>query len=152
MDKFEKLIMWTGTKVKLHNRHTVNDQATVNIPIYSIYTCLLGENVGYEKGDNKARPVLVISNEEINKRSGNVIIVPLSKNIKWKDTEKTKLRYDSHYVLKKSKYTKLAFDSAIQCEDIRVVSKARLGSYVCNLSDPYDIKQIKKRIKYTFEI
>lgn len=152
MDKFEKLIMWTGTKAKLHNKHLCNNMTNLNIPMFSIYTCLLGENVGFEKGDNKSRPVLVVSTNQINTRSGNVVIIPLSKNIKWKNPERRILKYNSHYVLYKSKYPQLTFDSAVQCEDIRCVSKCRLGTYICNLNDPYDIKQIKERLKYTFEI
>ena len=48
------------------------------------------------------RPVLIVSADNINRKSGNVIVVTLSKNIKWEDPiTKRKLKYDTHYVLKK---------------------------------------------------
>ena len=43
---------------------------------------------------------------------------------------------------KKSKYNKLNYDSAVQCEDIRSVSKARMGKYICKI-DGIDMVEIK---------
>ena len=70
----------------------------------------------------------------------------MSKEIKYKDDNtKTELKYEWHYVFKKSKYNKLNYDSAVQCEDIRSVSKARMGKYICKI-DGIDMVEIKKRI------
>lgn len=93
---------------------------------------------------------LIVSTRQINYESGNVIVVPLSKNIKYQ-TGTRKLKYPYHFVLQKSKYPKLAFDSVVQCEDIRCVSKARLSTFVCN-TDPKDMLQIKKRLKSALQI
>ena len=38
---------------------------------------------------------------------------------------------------------KLNYDSAVQCEDIRSVSKARMGKYICKI-DGIDMVEIKK--------
>lgn len=97
-------------------------------------------------GSNRAR-VLSCPLTKINTNSGNVVVVPLSKNIKWTQTPdgKKTLRYDWHYVLYKQKYP-LNYDSAVYCEDIRSISKVRLGKYICHV-DPQDMKNISKRIK-----
>lgn len=151
-EKYANLLKWLLIKIKIHKKHLTNDLRNVFIPRNAIYTCNLGENIGYEKGGNKSRPVLVVSHADLNKKSGNVVIVPLSSKIKWKDKQKKKLRFDSHYVLYKSKYNKLDEDSAVQCEDIRVVSKNRLGDFVCYINDTKDVNNINKRLKYTLQL
>ena len=98
-----------------------------------------------------ARPCLIVSNQRINHESGNIIVIPFSKNIKYEHGTKSRLKYPYHYVLRKSKYSKLQFDSVVQCEDIRCVSKARLSKYICNV-DTTDMKEIRKRIKIALQI
>lgn len=151
-EKSSNLFMWMDKKLKLHELHIKNNQSGWKVQRGSIYTCYLGENIGFEKGvSTQSRPVLVVSSDDLNRKSGNVVIVPLSKNIKWKDVSKKTLQYQSHYVLYKSKYKKLEHNSAIQCEDVRVVSKSRLGSLICFIDKP-DMSKISKRLKYTFQI
>lgn len=111
----------------------------------------MGINIGHEKSRLEARPCLIVSSDRINKKSSNVIIVPLSKEIKYKDGTKTELYYDWHYILKKSKYNSLAFDSAVQCEDIRCVSKSRMGKFITKI-DPNDMKEIRKRLRKALQI
>jgi mRNA interferase MazF len=80
------------------------------------------------------------------------VVIPLTKEIKYKDnTTKTELKYEWHYVLKKSKYNQLNYDSAVQCEDIRSVSKARMGKYICSI-DTTDLDEIKKRLKKALQV
>ncbi|MGI6227811.1 MAG: type II toxin-antitoxin system PemK/MazF family toxin [Peptococcales bacterium] len=151
-NKYENLLRWSSHKIKLHEKFINNNLTKWKVPRKAIYGCYLGENIGFEKSGLDSRPVLVVSNELVNNGSGNVVVVPLSKNIKWKDNVKnSKLRYYSHYVLYKSKYNKLNEDSAIQCEDIRVISKSRLGNLICFVEDD-DMKEINKRIKYTLQV
>lgn len=116
-----------------------------------VFTCHFGENIGDEKC-GMGRPVLVVSSDKINRKSGNVIVVTLSKNIKWTDATRTRLKYETHWVLKKAKYPQLAFDSAVQCEDIKVISKARLGKFICQIDNASDMKQIRKRLKSALQI
>lgn len=145
-------IKWLNKKLKLQNYFNINKNKLANWKIHrgQIYTCFLGENIGFEKSRMEARPCLIVSTRQINYESGNVIVVPLSKNIKYQ-TGTRKLKYPYHFVLQKSKYPKLAFDSVVQCEDIRCVSKARLSTFVCN-TDPKDMLQIKKRLKSALQI
>ena len=144
-------IKWVNKKLKLQNHFTKNNSSLTRWKVHrgQIYTCFLGENIGYEKSRMEARPCLIVSTQSIND-GGNVVVVPLSKNIKY-ISGTTKLKYPYHYVLKKSDYPKLTCDSAIQCEDIRCVSKARLTTFVTNI-DPKDMSQIKKRLRSALQI
>ncbi|MBA5850259.1 type II toxin-antitoxin system PemK/MazF family toxin [Clostridium sp. cel8] len=151
-DKAKKLARWFCVKMYLQEKHENNNFRNWFTVRGDIYTCHFGENIGDEKC-GLGRPVLIVSADNINKKSGNVIVVTLSKNIKWKDPQtKRNLKYSTHYVLKKSKYPQLACDSVVQCEDIRVVSKARLGQYICSVDLSTDMKQIRKRLKSALQI
>lgn len=48
----------------------------------TIFTCELGENIGTEQ--NGERSMLVLSNDRINRTSGNVKIAPLTTKLKTK--------------------------------------------------------------------
>ena len=152
MSDANSYIQWLNKKLKLNNYFHKNSTKITQWKVNrgQIYTCFLGENIGFEKSRIEARPCVVVSTQQINHESGNVIVVPLSKNIKYFPGTK-KLRYPYHYVLKKSTYSKLKYDSAVQCEDIKCVSKARLSTYICNV-DPKDMLEIKKRLKKALQI
>lgn len=145
-------IKWLNKKLKLNNYFKKNERKLNSWKVNrgQIYTCYLGENIGYEKSRIEARPCIIISCKQINHESGNVIVVPLSKNIKYENGT-DKLRYSYHYVLKKEIYPKLSCDSAVQCEDIRCISKARLCTYVCNIKSD-DMQRIQKRLKSALQI
>ncbi|MBQ4543671.1 MAG: type II toxin-antitoxin system PemK/MazF family toxin [Clostridia bacterium] len=150
-NKYENMLRWIPNKLRIQEKFNKNPQTTVRYPRGSIYTCFFGENIGHEKSRLEARPCVVISNNRINYNSSNVVVIPLSKEIKYKDASKTELKYEWHYVLRKSKYTLLAFDSVVQCEDIKCVSKSRMGNYICSI-DVTDLNNIKKRIKKALQI
>lgn len=46
---------------------------------------------------------------------------------------------------------RINYNSAVKCEDIRSVSKARMGKYICKI-DVSDMNEIRKRIKKTLQI
>lgn len=150
-NKFENLYRWAGHKLKIQDKFNKNNQSTTKYPRGAVYACYLGENIGHEKSRLEARPCLIVSTNGINYKNSNVIIVPLSKHIKYKDGQSNKLAYKWHYKLEKSKYTTLVYDSAVQCEDIRCVSKARMGKFICKI-DNDDMLEIKKRLKSTLQI
>ena len=104
-----------------------------------------------KKSRLEARPCVIISNNRINYNGSNVIIVPLSKTIRYKENSTSELKYEWHYILKKTKYKELNFDSSIQCEDIRCISKSRIGKYICKI-DSDDMNEIRKRIKKTLQV
>ena len=152
MSNASSYITWLNKKLKLQNHFEKNIDRLNKWKINrgQIYTCFFGENIGYEKSRLQARPCLVVSTQIINHDSGNVIVVPFSKNIKYQPNTNN-LKYQYHYVLKKKDYPSLAFDSAVQCEDIRAVSKARLSTYICNINKN-DMREIQKRLKYALQI
>lgn len=150
-NKFENLYRWSAHKMKLQDKFDKEPQLSVKYPRGAIYTCYLGENIGHEKSGLEARPCIIVSTNRINYKNTNVVVVPLSKVIKFKPGSTSKLAYDWHYVLRKSNYPKLSYDSAVQCEDIRCVSKARMGKYICQVNSD-DMKELRKRIKSTLQI
>lgn len=151
-NKYENLFRWMSNKLRIQDRFDKNDQKYVKYPRGAIYACHFGENIGNEKSRLEARPCIIVSNNRINYKATNVVVIPLTKEIKYKDmSTKTELKYEWHYVLKKSKYNKLNYDSAVQCEDIRCVSKSRMGKYICSV-DTIDLDEIKKRIKKSLQI
>jgi len=155
MNKYESLFRWTADKLKIQEKFKKNNQANWKVPRGAVYGCYLGENVGFEKGTLESRPVLVVSIDEINKSSGNVVVIPLSKNIKYKKDKNgnftKQLKYSWHYVVKRSQRNKLKYNSAVQCEDIRVVSKSRLGNFI-GFIDRADMKEVSKRIKKALQV
>lgn len=150
-NKFENILRWTSHKIKIQDSFDRKNQCRVKYPRGAIYACYLGENIGHEKSRLEARPCIIVSNNRINYKSSNIIIVPLSKEIKYKDNSTSELKYEWHYVLKQSKYPTLNYDSAIQCEDIRCISKARVGKYICQVNTD-DLNEIRKRIKKALQI
>ena len=150
-NKYENFFRWMSNKLKLQDKFVRNNQKDARYPRGAIYACYLGENIGHEKSRLEARPCVIISNNRINYKSTNVIVIPLTKEIKYREASTTELKYDWHYVLKKSKYTCLNYDSAVQCEDIRCVSIARMGRYICSI-DEVDLGELRKRIKKTLQI
>lgn len=149
--KAKALSRWLTIKMYLQEKFERNNGRRWFTPRGSIYTCHFGENIGDEK-NGTGRPVLVVSSDNINRKSGNVVVVTLSKNVKWRDDSKTILKYDTHWVLYKRNYPELEYDSAVQCEDIKTVSKARLGKFICKVDSSADMKQVRKRLKSSLQI
>jgi mRNA interferase MazF len=150
-NKYENMFRWMANKLKIQDRFQRNNQRNAKYPRGAIYTCYFGENIGHEKSRLEARPCVIISNNRINYNSTNIVVIPLTKEIKYKDNSSVELRYEWHYVLRRNKYNNLNYDSAVQCEDIRSVSKARLGKYICTI-DRKDLDEIRKRVKKALQI
>lgn len=150
-NKYENLFRWSAHKLRLQDKFTKKNQLKTKYPRGFIYACYLGENIGHEKSRLEARPCLIVSTNGINFKSTNVIVVPLSKDIKYKNESSTELRFEWHYVLKKEKYQNLNYDSAVQCEDIRCVSKSRMGKFITKI-DNDDMSEIRKRLKKALQL
>ena len=88
-----------------------------------IYMCQIGENIGSEQSNR--RPILIISNDRINRTAANIIALPISSKLKFNDDGKT-LKFKSHYLLTKELYPFLDRDSAVLTDSIRSISKIRL--------------------------
>ncbi|WP_338782431.1 type II toxin-antitoxin system PemK/MazF family toxin [Metabacillus sp. FJAT-52054] len=158
---------WTERKIVV-SKQWIEEEETQkgrNFIRGGIYMCELGENIGNEQGE--VRPVIVISNDLINTTSGNVFIVPLTKNLKKKvkrdgnrqvirDTNGRVVYLDvpkmqSHYFLRKSKYDFLTHDSAAMTEVSRAVSKIRITTHLGTISDS-DLEKISTRLEWVMGI
>ncbi|MBP2002428.1 mRNA interferase MazF [Paenibacillus shirakamiensis] len=157
--KEQQIMEWMPAKIKMAHYWIENEKKQLSRKMVrgAIHFCHFGENVGCEQ--NEERPVVIISNNTVNSTSGNVIVIPLTKNLKAKTNFKTKQpvltrdgkpvpRFQSHYFLFVSKYGFLAFDSAAKTEETTSVSKIRLKEHLGNL-DEEDINRLENRMKWT---
>lgn len=119
------------------------------IPRGRIVNVRFGENVGFEK--NSKRPAVIVSVDSSNQRSGNVIVVPLTTKSRKTASGKGLRLLKSQYLLKQDKYPGLSFDSIVQCEDIRSVSKARLEDLLDTVNEE-DMQQIDRRLSYILDL
>lgn len=146
-ERHKEAMKWLVEATEMNERY--NPKENTFIPRGRIVNVNYGENVGFEK--NKTRPSVIVSVDSSNQSSGNVIVVPLTKKAnKSKDGRPFRL-LKSQYLLLKSSYSGLIFDSVVQCEDIRVVSKVRLGDLIDTVSDK-DMTEIDKRLKYMLNV
>lgn len=159
-EKEAALRVWTEKKISLSKDWIDNEktQKARGIIRGGVYMCELGENVGAEQGEY--RPALVVSNDLINTTSGNVSVIPLTKNLK-KKVKKDKQgkvvevleqpRLSSHYFLRKNKYSFLDHDSAVLGEETKTISKVRIGEHKGNI-DSGDMDRIMTRVKWVYGI
>ena len=106
-----------------------------------IYYANLYPIIGCEQ--DGIRPVVVIQNEMANVYSPVVLIAPLTSRVN------TKPRLGTHVYIKKN--GKITHDTIIQMEQIRVLDKSRLCSYICALSTDV-LQEIDKAIICSFQI
>lgn len=157
--KEEQINAWKPVKIEMAQYWIEHEKVQMRRRMTrgAIHFCNFGENIGCEQ--NEERPVIIVSNNTVNSTSGNVIVVPLTKNLKTRTSPKTGQailtkegkpipRFQSHYFLFKSKYDFLAFDSAAKTEEATSVSKIRLKEHLGNL-DEEDMNRLENRLKWT---
>ncbi len=160
--KSQQLNNWLPLKIEMAHHWIEHEKTQMkrNMTRGAIHFCHFGENIGCEQ--NEERPVVIVSNNTVNSTSGNVLVVPLTKNLKIRTVPKTGQaittkdgkpipRFQSHYFLFKDKYNFLAFDSAAKTEETTSVSKVRLKEHLGNL-DEEDINRLENRLKWSFGI
>lgn len=111
-----------------------------------IWTCQLGKNIGSE--ENKIRPAIIIQNNTGNDRGPTTIIVPISNRPK---------KIATHIEIKKNDYKlvegeKNLITGTILCEQIKVVSKVRLGRHVATLEDDFLNDILKPKLRLSINI
>ena len=111
-----------------------------------IWTCQLGKNIGSE--ENKIRPVIIVQNDTGNEKSPTTIIVPISNRPK-KIATHIELR-NSDYKLVEGEKNKVT--GTILCEQIKVVSKARLGRHVATLKSNFVENILNSKLKVSLEL
>ncbi|MHB8125763.1 MAG: type II toxin-antitoxin system PemK/MazF family toxin [Desulfitobacteriaceae bacterium] len=155
---------WLSKKI---DYHTISDRTRYKqINLGEVWQCDLGFNIGEEK--NKERPVLIISNNKVN-RTGKVVIACITDAIgkinqfnlpqfnTWyllytDTTDPTKMFLPSRIIPASTpRYSFLSKDSIVQFEEIRAVSKARLIRRL-GVIDPIDSQRLQQKIKNVFDI
>lgn len=106
-----------------------------------IYYAKLNPIVGSEQ--DGTRPVVVVQNDLANKFSPVVLIAPITSKVNTKPNLKT------HVYIKSN--GKITHDSIILLEQIRVIDKTRLSSYLCSLDNEH-IKEVDRAIINAFGI
>jgi mRNA interferase MazF len=137
--KLNNYVSWVTEQIKM------NDNALKDIRVIprrgEIWTCELGQNVGSE--ENKIRPVIIIQNDTGNKNAPTTIIAPISNRPK-KIAVHIELR-ESDYKLENGEKSHIT--GTVLAEQIKVVSKVRLGRHIATLNrDFMDILDSKLRI------
>lgn len=161
-DEYFNLGTWVSKKFNYQKKSKNLSVKRLQVNVGEVWFCDLGVNIGTEK--NKVRPVLVVSNNRINS-SEKVVIISIT-DTQGKLNQRDLPAQDSWYLLysnttdnlKKLKpnrvvpnnniiYSFLDKDSVVQCEEIRVVSKARLDSSrgAIGVLDPQDLRNIKDK-------
>ena len=166
MSDFYNIGLWLAKKMEYHQNSSFKKVKRKQVNLGEVWRCDLGYNVGEEK--NKIRPVVVISNNRIN-RTGKVIVAPIT-DAKGKINLNHLPQHNSWYLLYSNTtdplnmynpnrrvpnvaltYGFLTKDSVVQCEEMRSLSKARLLSQEGKL-DVLDVDKIKHKIKSVFDI
>ena len=160
---------WLKDKLLYHIRSSHNKVKRLQVNFGEVWFCDLGYNIGREK--NKVRPVLVLSNNKINK-SEKVVVVAITDAI-GKLNKQNLPAQDSWYLLysdtqdvtkmfapgrlipnNQKAYSFLEKDSVLQCEEIRSVSKVRLDATrgcIGKLSEA-DMNNIKSKFKRAYNL
>lgn len=106
----------------------MNKKILSNLQRGDIIIVDLGHGVGAEK--RGIRPCIVLSKIYMSRYSDNIIVAPLTKSSN-KQNEKGVIELSPTQVLLSCKYYKqLEYDSILQLEDIRSISKDRIGKYL----------------------
>ena len=105
-----------------------------------VFWANLDPTVGVEI--KKTRPVVVVSNDVINRRSRLVIVVPLTTNI---------ARLSPSHVLIPQGEGGLGQDSKVLTEQIRAMDKQRLVSKIGTLSDRF-LRLIEQAIRNSLDM
>ncbi len=160
---------WLKEKVHYHNNSKRTKIKRTQVNYGEVWYCDLGYNIGAEK--NKCRPVLVMSNNNIN-QSEKVVVLCMtdakgklnSRNLPVQDSwfllysttvdDDKKIFPGRTIPIKMTPYTFLEKDSIVQCEEIKAVSKARLDTTRGCIGTliPTDFEMIKKKFKRAYNL
>ncbi len=133
-ENIKNAALWLSSKIKLiEDKHLLLEkqkQTQINTGVKpplriiyrgGVYWVDFGSgNLGAEK--NKTRPALIISANHLNKAE-TVLVIPISSKFKYKlDSHGNKIPlYKNHFVLDNKKYPQLSEQSAVKCEDTKLL-------------------------------
>ena len=122
--QIEKMLEWLKTKLKLDAMSANAKRRTVKRG--QVYRCNFGCGIGSEM--NKERPAVVIQNDIGNLHSGNTIVIPITHDtstLPCVASINPQIDVNGNIIL----------DGQANASNILCVSKARLGDYICELSN-----------------
>ena len=132
LSKTQKYLNWLSTKLFLDNISTRSKKRVVERGM--VYWCHFGYNIGSELSKSCPRPCVVIQKDDYNKKSPNVIVVPVTH----------KFAELSCIVPLETRYNEsgdIILDGYVNVSNIMCISKARLTDPICTLS-PDESKNI----------
>lgn len=138
-ERFQNIIIWTGKMMEFFEK----EKLTKNIfpKRGEVWTCHFGQNIGAEI--NNIRPCVIVSNNIGNKKAPIVTVVPISSR---KETQQTHVKLDPSSFT----YVEDSIKGTAICEQIRAISKARLGRKIGLLTEKA-IQKIKKAVLISLE-
>ncbi|MFF2531417.1 type II toxin-antitoxin system PemK/MazF family toxin [Brevibacillus sp. NPDC058079] len=122
--RFKGIVSWAGQMMEL----SVKERMCKGIfpKRGEVWTCNFGENVGSEI--NGIRPALILQLDQGNLYGNTTIVAPITNR---EERLPTQVTIHSDDVL----YVETELSGTVVLEQIRLVSKARLGRKIANLSD-----------------
>ncbi len=135
---------WVNNKININDN--ISERITTIPKRGEIWTCELGKNIGSE--ENKVRPVIIIQNDTGNEKGPTTIIVPISNRHK-KIATHLEIR-ESDYKLEIGERNKIT--GTVLCEQLKVVSKARLGRHIATLNTDFMKRFLNPKLKISLDM
>jgi len=140
--RYKESITWFAKKTNINENHDVS--SFHNLVRGHVAFAEFGENIGDEK--NLLRPVLIISNDRQNSKSNCIIAAPMTNADNKKDVNGKIKLLATHALLEKSVFNFLKSSSIVQFENMRSISKARVGKPIGYI-DKISMTALEKYIK-----
>lgn len=124
-DRIKNLVDWVANKgIDLILNEKIKKDLVVKQK--EIWTCDFGYNIGSEM--NKTRPVVILQSNAINKNSNTIVVAPITSRIAF---------LPSHVKIsnKNLEYVEENVEGIIMLEQIKTISKARLGRRIGKIND-----------------
>lgn len=131
LSKIQQFLDWMKTKLYLDMN--AQNAARRMVKRGQVYRCNFGMGIGSEM--QKERPAIIMQNDIGNMKSGNTIVIPITHDT---STLPCVAVITSQYEVDG---VTLKLDGQANASNIMCVSKARIGTYICNLSSA-DMKSV----------
>lgn len=136
--KVQQFLDWM--KVKLYLDSNAPSAGKRLVKRGQVYRCNFGVGIGSEM--QKDRPAVIVQNDIGNLKSGNTVVVPITHD---SSPLPCMAQITPHY---EADGTTLLLDGQANTSNMMCVSKARIGDYICTLSDA-DMKKVDEALAKT---
>lgn len=140
LSRVQKILDWVKSQIYLDA--SSNNARSRIVKRGQVYRCNFGCGIGSEM--QKDRPAVIIQNDPNNRSSGNTIVIPITHdNSTMSCMAQITAQYDAS--------GNVILDGQANTSNLMCVSKARLGSFVCDLPAA-DIKAIEEALAKTVDL